>query len=66
MILQILLKSNTPYHYHSLDSATESAKEDEQLHSIKVKEKQTIQKVRARARSKSPAPPGMQGKVWAV
>ena len=49
--------------FNLTDSATESAKEDEQLQTPKTKEKQTIQKVSARARSKSPAPPGMQGNV---
>ena len=52
--------------YYSLDSATESAKEDEQLHSTKGKEKQAGLKVRTRARSKSPAPPGMKGKSIAI
>ena len=46
-----------------IDSATESAKEDEQVHTTRLKERQNNQKIRTRARSKSPAPPAMQGKL---
>ena len=48
-------------YYYILDSATESAKEDEQSQSTKGKEKQVGIKVKTRTRSKSPAAPGMQG-----
>ena len=51
---------------YSLDSATESAQEGEQLHSRKDKEKQPGLKAKNRARSKSPAPPGMKGKLVTI
>ena len=61
------IKSNISFvvhylYYYILDSATESAKEDEQSQSTKGKEKQVGIKVKTRTRSKSPAAPGMQGK----